>query len=178
MEALRPQPCRGSISTVTKSIVPLITLAARHLDHISKVISPIPGSGYVHRRLEQTKDEDPIVAIDKLCGMERKHKLISPKNPRRPKRTTSTRTIPARVSHIPPPLNGENYSKAEVLNILGPYNNSKRSTIRSRMIQKMVDSGHIKGRRSKILYLYRFVITCILINALCELLEENKIKSF
>ena len=81
--------------------------------------------------------------------MEKKnHTIVSPRNPHRPKRTTPNRQIPTRVSNIPSPLNGSSYSKTEVIDILEPYNEDKRSTIRSRMITKMVAAGHVKGGRS------------------------------
>jgi len=102
-------------TTIIKTIVPLISIAAEHLNYSSSIISHIPSSP------SAIKTEP------------------------HPKRVSLPHQIPSRILNIPQPSNGSSYFKTEVVSIISPYNSPKRSTIRSTLIDKMVKSSSVKG---------------------------------
>ena len=140
-----------SFASLTKSVIPLVSASAMFLHRTSATFSPIPGSSYVHNRLENSKQSDDKLTlinnfVDTYKGVSSPVKVKK----ERTRLVTPPRHIPARLANIPPPKNGLSYNKMEVYSFLQPYNTPTRSVIRSKMITKLVNSGYVKGGRSTI----------------------------
>ena len=73
-----------------------------------------------------------------------------PKRQCRIHRVIKNRTIPAREVNISDPVNGDSYTKSEVVAVLEQYNSTPRSAIQLQLISRLVNSGQVKGGHSTI----------------------------
>jgi hypothetical protein len=122
--------------------VPLIWYAADSLNDISKKLAPIGSVKYVHKRTEDKRkfevvDEsntrmspDLQLVYDYVNSKGDTHKVTPPKK----KLRTTTSRMPSEVSHcvnddikLPLPVNGHEYRKPEVVNILSSYKKGSKS---------------------------------------------------
>jgi hypothetical protein len=112
------------------------------LNDISKKLAPIGSVKYVHKRTEDKRkfkvvDEsntrmspDLQIACDYVNSKGDTHKVTPPKK----KLRTTTSRMPSEVSHcvnddikLPLPVNGHEYRKPEVVNILSLYKKGSKS---------------------------------------------------
>ena len=140
------QSSRSSISKrsqhLKRYIVPLIWCAAESLNDISKSLAPISSMKYVHKRTEGKRklkvvDEsntrmspDLQLVCDYVSSKGDTHNVTPPK---KKLRTTTSRTT-SKMSHcvnddikLPLPVNGHEYRKPEVVNILSLYKKGSKS---------------------------------------------------
>jgi hypothetical protein len=123
-------------------IVPLIWYTADSFNDVSKKLAPVGSVKYVHKR---TEDKRKFEMVDEsntrmspdlqlVCNYVNSkgdtHKVTPPKKNLR----TTTSCMPSEVSHcvnndikLPLPVNGHEYRKPEVVNILSSYKKGPKS---------------------------------------------------
>jgi hypothetical protein len=123
-------------------IVPLIWYAADSLNDISKKLAPIGSVKYVHKRTED-KRKFKVVAesntrmspdLQLVCNFINSKGDIHKVTPPKKKLRTTTSCMPSEVTHsinddikLPLPVNGHEYRKPEVVNILSLYKKGSKS---------------------------------------------------
>jgi hypothetical protein len=145
---------------VKRYIIPLLRHAAESLNDVSTTVAPIASVTYAHNRTENERNIDVVdesntqispdlqLVCDYLYEEERRkrsdaHKITPPKKKLRISSPTSSAISHSDTNniHLPPPVNGHQYRKPEVVNILLSY--KKCSNAMGLAIRKMIELKYV-----------------------------------
>ena len=148
-----PKNKQVSITNIRTIIEPFLDASSSTVFEAAAILSPIPGSAYVHNNAELKRKREHNKGIDRISNAmkgtisENHQKKI---RHRSAKKLPNQRQLPTISARLPYPKYGNQYNKDEIIAILHPFQNKTRSITRHLTINKIIEQGLVAGGKSTI----------------------------